>query len=727
MAIGNSRIAAWTYALALGLCECSEAQETDSRSNGQPRDQLPEIIVEAPPLSEGSAINVPTAVEPAPSLAEAIAESVFDFSGSPLNEFDASTRSISGAPVNVFNTPDAVTILGRDRLEQRQAASTPELLEGGLPGVFIQRTNQGGGSLLLRGRNGNQNLILVDGIPINDSGWRFGNVQYLNVMDPGLIDRVEILRGPHSVMYGNGATGGVLNLVTKRRTDYASRLGADGGVIMNYGTAVDDIYTRGEFSGNYGRLGIFGGVSYLGVGSVYAGQDITFDNTDYDQVAADGRMDYLIGDGWVFTYAYQHFAQQSVPRTDRFPDRPTYIDPQQRNFMYWRLANYEIDSPFIHGIETTFSLQQRKEGNRETDLRRDPPRITNDFVDIKYWTAETRGFTCLGDYNTVSYGFFYGSDSVDAIRWRGNQEDGLEPNTPILPNDGTYRQFGVYAMDHAQLADWLWLDAGVRYAHVNAQGTNGDDIHFDRNYDLVLSEYGAVVALTRTLHVTGRIAEGFRAPNLDDLGSSDVPSSTGQDFGSTTLGAERVWSYEVGLKHLSENVQGGVTLYQGNYNGLIARDVLPDDTNVRENMHGVIRGAELDGLVYLTENWAMYGTYTYLFGQNTFLDEPLRVPPAIYVAGSRWAIPRYNAFIEAFGEFAGSQTRLGRIDRNDSRVPDGGEAAWQTANVRGGVNLQEWGELTLGLYNIFDQNYRVLGSGVDAPGIDFRVGYILSF
>jgi outer membrane receptor protein involved in Fe transport len=697
----------------------------DSAQTEEDAAQLPEVVVEAPRESAALPIE-PSAVQPTPSLAETLAEAVFDYAGSPLNEFNASTRTITGFSESVFNLPDASSILGLDRIQQRQASATPQLLEG-LPGVFVQRTNQGGGSLIIRGRNGNQNLIMIDGIPINDSGWRFGNVQYLNVVDPGVIDRIEVLRGPHSVLYGSGAEGGVLNIVTKRRTDYANRWGAGGGLITNFGTAADDIYTRGEFSGNYGSLGVFGGVSYLGVGGVEAGQGVRFDNTDYDQVAADGRIDYLLGEGWVFTYNYQHFFQNSVPRTDRFPSRPTYFDPQQRDFMYWRIANYDLDNPFVHGVETAFSLQHRREGNFETDLRRRPPRITDDRIDIWYWTAETRAYTNLSDYHTLSYGVYYSDDAVDASRLRGNAGGALTPSAPILPDDGKYRQFGVYLFDRCELTDWLWLTAGIRYSYVNARGTNAADLSFDRNFDVWTTEYGLVVPLTQTLHLTGRIAQGFRAPNLDDLGSSDVPSSTGQDFGTPNLKTETLWSYEAGLKHYGETFQGAATVYQADYFDLIARDVLPNDTNVRANFDGVIRGVELDGNVFLTSTWTVFGQYTYLWGENFGLNEPLRVPPAYYVAGSRWTIPRYNAFIEAFGEFAGSQTRLGRVDRNDIRVPPGGEAAWQTANIRSGVDMERWGRLTLGLYNIFNQNYRVLGSGLDAPGIDFRAGYILNF
>jgi outer membrane receptor protein involved in Fe transport len=323
----------------------------------------------------------------------------------------------------------------------------------------------------------------------------------------------------------------------------------------------------------------------------------------------------------------------------------------------------------------------------------------------------------------------YIADTVDSTRVRGNVGRPLLPIAPILPNDGDYSQFGVFLTDTWQATDWLSLHAGVRYSNLNADGTvrrNNQNIFFDESFDVWVSEFGANVRLTENINWFANIAEGFRSPNLDDLGSEDVASSAGPDFGTTSLNTERVWNYETGFKSQFQSFQGYASVYQGNYNNLIARDTR-GGRNIRANFEGVIRGAEYDANLFLTETWTLFGNMTYVWGENTDLNEPIRVPPVFFISGSRLAFPRYRSFVELWGEFSGKQTRLGAIDRADIRVPLGGERAWQTFNIRGGTDFGRWGQVSLGVYNVFDQAYRVLGSGINAPGVDFRVGYSLSF
>ncbi len=94
----------------------------------------------------------------------------------------------------VLESPRAVSVVRREEMDRRQARTTPEaLLEE--PGVFVQRTNYGGGAPFVRGQFGNRILLLVDGIPLNNSTFRAGPNQYLNTVDPLLADRIELVRG----------------------------------------------------------------------------------------------------------------------------------------------------------------------------------------------------------------------------------------------------------------------------------------------------------------------------------------------------------------------------------------------------------------------------------------------------------------------------------------------------------------------------------------------------
>jgi hemoglobin/transferrin/lactoferrin receptor protein len=115
---------------------------------------------------------------------------------------------------NRFSTPEAISVLSAIKMQQVQARITPEALMG-VNGVFVQKTNHGGGSPFMRGLTGNQTLQLIDGIRLNNATFRYGPNQYFNTIVPFNIERIEVLRGSGSVQYGSDALGGTIQVFTK--------------------------------------------------------------------------------------------------------------------------------------------------------------------------------------------------------------------------------------------------------------------------------------------------------------------------------------------------------------------------------------------------------------------------------------------------------------------------------------------------------------------------------
>lgn len=744
----------WRRPFVLGLC-VSLISASDSLGYQAPTTELPETRVEAEPSVDPNAVPTVPPIMPmdagsggdfelpplassgssnqsSPTLPITLAppNDPFEYSGSPLNAFGLPTTIATGVPQTNFNIPRALTIKDQSRLNQEAPTATPEMLEM-IPGVLIQRTSTAGGSLIIRGANGNRNLIMVDGIPINDSGWRFNNIQYLNTIDPGIIDRVEVIRGPATVLYGSGALGGALNIVTKSRNDYSQSFGADGGVITRYGSANNDAYNRVQVSGNVQRFGLYTGGSYYTTGDLEAGEGVVFTNTNYDQGAADIRLDYLMENDWVATLDYQYFRQFRTPRTDNFArGRPTYFSPQQRDFGYLRFARFDDSDDLFHGLQATFSLQQRKEGTEE--LNQSLTQQTNAQDLVTFWGVDLRAISTPADWTTFTYGFTYYGEALQSHRQRGPVNGPFDPITPQLPPDGAYTQIGVFFLDEITMTDWWTINTGVRYSHVNASGTasaDSDDAEFfQRSFPNWSFEVSSIVALTDTVHAFGSIAEGYRAPNLDDLASSDLSTAVGPDTGTTNLEPEELISYEAGLKFYGPYFEASGSYFYGDYYRQIVRTRNQSNTgNVRANSQGAVQGTEVDAVVFLLPNWTAYTAGSYLFGEDFTFNESLRVPPAFITIGSRWTIPRYGIFIEVWEEMMAAYDRLNSTDRQDARVPANGEAAWQTTNVRAGIDLEQYGQLSLNFYNLFDQNYRIIGSGVDAPGFEVQLGYLLNF
>ncbi len=119
-------------------------------------------------------------------------------------------------PTNIQRTGSAVTVIPRAELERRNPGSLVDALRS-VPGLDITETGGPGAStaIRLRGANAGQTLVLIDGVRANDPGGASGEFDPA-VIAPGLIDRIEVLRGPQSALYGSDAIGGVINIITKK-------------------------------------------------------------------------------------------------------------------------------------------------------------------------------------------------------------------------------------------------------------------------------------------------------------------------------------------------------------------------------------------------------------------------------------------------------------------------------------------------------------------------------
>ena len=125
-------------------------------------------------------------------------------------------RAVTGArrDQRLIDSPRQIAVVTAEEIRRRNYRNTPEALSD-IVGVFVQETNDGGGAPIIRGLVGNQILILVDGIGVNNGSYRLGPNQFLNTIDLNQIERIEVVRGAGSVLYGSDALGGVVNVITR--------------------------------------------------------------------------------------------------------------------------------------------------------------------------------------------------------------------------------------------------------------------------------------------------------------------------------------------------------------------------------------------------------------------------------------------------------------------------------------------------------------------------------
>ncbi len=669
------------------------------------------------------------------------------------NDFGSS--GVRGLNRSIFDLPNNGSIIDRETIREKQAQTILQALQNEV-GVLVQQTGRGQASIFMRGVTGQQVLILVDGIRVNNSTLRGGPNQNASMFDPGSIERIEVIRGSQSTMWGGDAIGGVVNIVTRtanpNRGDYTGL-----NFTQTLSSADDGTYSRGNLEGWVGRNGLFTGGSYLDVANLDRGGGLgPQPGTEYSQYAADLKYNFIVSDDDLLTMVFQHFEQQDVPRSDRFAPfvsqnipsataRPTYFDPQQRDLIYARLQGNGYNA-FYDTYTHTASWQRNKEGNNELN----GAQLTVGEFDVNtlgYTLTLTKDFEQFG---TLSYGGDYYNDQINSVRSRRSNIN--NPNSQFVPvpsaqypNDATYDRAGVYASWDLQVTERLNVLSGVRYENVTAGGTplvtlNGvgnTPFPFERTYQDWVGSAGFVYEIDPTLNFVGGVYEGFRAPTIDDLtgdktflqSAVNVPT-----VGSLNVQPEHSLTYEVGFKLDTDRFRGSVYQWWMNLDDYITR--VPDANNVvvLGNSNAALHGTELAGEYLFDERWSAYGNFWYTWGNDTDTGDIFpRIPPTQGTTGIRWRDDTRNTYVDLYSWMVASvdadhyPTSLfnGQGQVTDARFPTGGTAGYATLNLRMGHTFGEYEQhrVAVTLYNMTDKYYRVLGSSVDGEGFNALLTY----
>lgn len=654
--------------------------------------------------------------------------------------------------------------------------SLPRMI-GAATGVWIQETNLGGGSAFVRGLTGNQILIVVDGVRLNDSTTRFGPNQSLNSIDPTVVERVEVIRGPGSVLYGSDAIGGVIAVWTKGRAPVSQggESGTGGQVGIEAQSAASGLRTWVNSSGASADVGWMFGGSYQIWNDLRAGNGEIQEFTGYDGFDLYGSGELALSRTSSLRWTSRLHRDNDVPRTDRLIEGfPTSVGgaptPPASTLRHFAIQQYQSHvfayrdtdlGDFADEMQVRVSVREYIEERERIDVSNlDRFRLERDEVLTLGLAADWR--KRLRADHLLTWGFDLDIDSVESGRTDTTISTGVETDRDgAFPPEAEYLRSGVFVQNEISSLDPVDLTIGLRYSYydfdfdpltsdpVGLPVSGGGEGDFGQ---LTASLQGATnVADNARLSAT--LAQGFRAPNLADL--SKVGSfGSGLEVGNPGLDPEETLFHELALDVWGDTWDGGVAAYYHDISDVISRRLDPgltadyqaatgstDDVFQLENQGKlVVWGIEGRWRQRLGEDspWTadtqlafqrgqQYGTDP-LTGDDTFNDVPFRrIPPMHGRLGLGWApLDRIGEFVETVrfeSVFADEQDRLAPNDISDPRIDPNGTDAWAIFNIGlGGVFAGGTGRWDLILSNLFDANYRVHGSGFDAPGIGATLG-----
>jgi outer membrane receptor protein involved in Fe transport len=632
-----------------------------------------------------------------------------------------------------FDVPRSVSVVNETELLRTAPRTSAEALARA-PGVFVQKTNHGGGSPFVRGLVGNQVLVLVDGIRLNNSTFRYGPNQYLATVDPGTVSRFEVLRGSGSVQYGSDALGGVIHV---RNRDPLLSAGGTlptvglNGRLMSQGMEQSIRLNLGVAAP---KVAVAGNVAVRNFGDLVAGGDLGVESpSGYRETNADFRGVVKAGRSTTMTFAYDHVYQDDVPRWDQVAQRgySRYaFDPQVRQFAFARLDQSRTDS-WVNGLTVTTAWVRSRERRERQRVGSSVLTTEQDTVNTLAVTAEARSSPLAG--LTLVAGAEIYADRVDSWRVDSNATAGTSTAMRgLFPADAGARSaagFGLASYRKGRLG----ADAGARYTWTSVTAKDPVFGDVDVSPGAWVGSGSLALELAKTISAYGSVSQGFRAPNLDDLSTLGL-FDFGVEIPSGQLQPERSLSLETGVRLRSARFAAALAAFRTNLSNLIERKrvatppiTLPfpgEDRYYQRTNAGeaYVRGFECEAEWRILATTTIFGHVAYAFGENTTANEPMRrIPPLNGLLGLRYD-GAGGWWVQASVQAATLQDRLASGDRDDHRIPPGGTPGWQVVDLFSGLPVGRRFTMSFGALNLFDRAYRTHGSGIDAYGRSAWVG-----
>ncbi|MFO7604801.1 MAG: TonB-dependent receptor [Desulfurivibrionaceae bacterium] len=595
----------------------------------------------------------------------------------------------------------AVTVITAEEIEKKQPATVAEMLRT-VPGLDV-KSNGGRGtntSIHLRGADNKNTLVLVDGIMYNDPSQanRGANIGSLTMDN---VERIEIVRGPMSVLYGSNATAGVVNIITRKgRGKPTVSGGAEGGSYDTWKVFGDSSGSNRKFdysvSAAHTESGGFSIADDDNDRIPHAGntsEDDGWENTTLSArlgfaVTPDFKIDTVIRhldstvelDDYNGSYAGDRFASWFAPT----PNAPEPDGLKERRTESEQLfARINFHNSFLNGrLSSDLALQS---------ARQDRDSFDNDGLPSYDFTGENREATWQGsvrimESNLVSVG-------AGVIR----EEMNSDANAIV---DKTAETLSVWGQDQIMIGEALDIVAGLRYDDHDRFGGKA-------TYRLAPAYY---LDATSTTFKAG-YGTGFRAPSLYELFSF---------YGNETLGAEESEGWDLGVEQrlLAGRLSLGLTYFALNFDDRIDYDFALSQYAQQDGVTRT-RGVETAAKFAATDSLDLGLTYTY-----TDTKDP---------DGARLVRrPLNKASIYAtyyFGEKGSINCDLIWVDERDaspfaadgSGNPVGTLDSYALVNLAGRYLVAENLELYAKVDNLFDEYYEEAWSYA-TPGLSGYLG-----
>jgi len=622
------------------------------------------------------------------------------------------------------NVPYSYIKLTKKDLENFQYRTVPEALSGS-SGIFIQKTNHGGGSPFIRGLTGNQILLLTDGIRLNNSIYRYGPNQYFNTIDVYSISHIEAVKGTGSVQYGSDALGGVIQVFTKE-PDFSGTKKLLTDFQLKAVSQKMELTSHSEIEYQSKNVALLIGATIRDFGDLYGGDTTGKQSpSGYKENAVNGKVKIKIDNRSTLTLAYQYLDQKNVPLYHRVKLENFeyyFFEKQNRQLGYAKIER-SSKNKFISKASLILSAQQsiekrnyHKNNNSNRYIEEDKVTtlgITSDILSQfkNNWTANT------------GIEFYY--DKVKSDRNQITISSGTYlKQRGLYPDLAKNANLSAYTLHHFKLNKFR-IESGIRFNKFNLiipdtgqTGSNPSNIEISPSS--LVANLAISFPITNTQSIYSSFSTGYRMPNVDDMGTLGLVDFR-YEIPAYNIKPEKSYNTELGYRIVTKKEVFNVSFFYMHLSDIITRTQVVGEKIAGYNVYkkensqeSYLRGFEISMNKLFYKRLSLSGNVSYCFGQNLSKNEPMRrVPPFNGRVAAIYTLNKFQIQIENL--FAAKQSRLAQGDKDDNRIPIGGTPGWNIFNISGSFKYKFLSVFT-GIQNIANKDYRTHGSGINGMG-----------
>lgn len=649
--------------------------------------------------------------------------------------------------------------------------------------VYIQKSQLGGGSPMLRGFATNRVLLAVDGVRMNTAIFRSGNVQNVISLDPFALERAEVVFGPGSVLYGSDAVGGVMSFTTLHpQLAYGDDMLFAGHATVRSSSANSEKTGHVDVAFGFERWGFLSSVSYsefsdLRMGgdgpAAYlrptyvesiGGRDTVVSNPDpkkqvssgYSQLNLMQKIRFRPSDRWDLTYGahysrtsdYARFDRLLRPRGDGLRSGQWYYGPQIWMMHALNLA-HENGGGVYDQLRGVLAWQWFEESRHDRDFGKTTLRHRTEQVDAFSLNLD---FTkTLGEDDVL----YYGLEGVyNVVGSTGEDEDvtsgAIVPGVTRYPDGSTWSSWAAYANYRHRFASPLALQAGGRYTFVTLDADFDPAFYafpfgsMEMRNGALNGSLGLTYALQEETQLSLNLATGFRAPNIDDAGKIFDSAPGAVVVPNPDLRPEYATNIEAGIHHrfdgvLRIEVTGYYTWLQ---DAMVRRDFLFNGEDsimydgelsrvqaIQNAADAWVKGVQAAVELHFGYGFRLLSQLSWQKGEEQLDDgstAPLRHAAPLF-GTTRLFYKRHHFEVELSAVYNGevANDQLGsQLEGRDYLYALDEEGnpytpAWTIFNLKTRYQLTDLLRLSFGVENITDQRYRPYSSGITAAGRNF--------